>query len=260
MFWLLAVKGVDGGRGDVGKAGVPAPDGPGALFTRGMIGRAAAAASMPPPWGTGGKGKRVRGLGGPQVQVHSGGGKVGLERVHVVRPICKEREAQREAERAGDWGWWWRLQESLLSPVFCSLWLGGPAANQIRRSGSRGKVKEGREGKGTTRPTTTSVLGPPTPLHAPSLAHTRAHHAPWFPRPEPRQGGRMTGTGWIGGRGCACWTGQGRARDRDLCAEVGGRAGWMDAVVPWGHLSHAHTLVPFGAVEYCYFRKRGGSS
>lgn len=51
--------------------------------------------------------------------------------------------------------------------------------------------------------------------------------------------------------------------DRDGAGQGYARAevGWMDqdAVglsVPWGHLL-TRTLVPFGAVGYCYFRKGG---
>lgn len=69
------------------------------------------------------------------------------------------------------------------------------------------------------------------------------------------------------GEGCACavgrWTGTGRDRDCALRWE-GWLAGWVNqddvgVLIPGVGLlpSHAHTLVPFGAVEYCYFRKGG---
>lgn len=51
--------------------------------------------------------------------------------------------------------------------------------------------------------------------------------------------------------------------DRDGAGQGYARAevGWMDQdavglLVPWGHLL-TRTLVPFGAVGYCYFRKGG---
>lgn len=51
--------------------------------------------------------------------------------------------------------------------------------------------------------------------------------------------------------------------DRDGAGQGYARAevGWMDQdavglLIPWGHLL-TRTLVPFGAVGYCYFRKGG---
>lgn len=136
------------------------------------------------PWGTG-TGER-----GSQVQVHSGG--TGRAENSCRAPICRN-----ERDRVCRGGGWWRLQESPRLSL-----AGGPAANQTQWFAWK------REGRRDHPSHHYNLVGHPS--SRPSLAHAHPHIL--APRPEPRQGGREPGTGWMGGGSGVCMRGQ---MDRD---------------------------------------------
>lgn len=152
-------------------------------------------------------------------------------------PICRN-----ERDRVCRGGGWWRLQESPRLSL-----AGGPGG----KSGAVVRVRK-RGKKGPPVP----PLRPSRPPHPrPSLAHTRTQITSWLQGPSRDREQVGLGRGGV----CACVgrrTGTGRDRDAPWEGCMDGSGCCRPLFGSWGHLL-TRTLVPFGAVGYCYFRKGG---